>query len=82
MSSVDWRDQIFEVFQDHDIKQVYHVPDAGHARLIEHCQRSNSIHTIALTTEEEGVAIAAGGCLGIVAVLELLKRLLHARLTA
>ena len=31
----DWRDQIFEVFQDHDIKQVYHVPDAGHSRLIE-----------------------------------------------
>ena len=28
------------------------------------------------------LAIAAGGCLGIVAVLELLKRLLHARLTA
>ncbi len=28
------------------------------------------------------LAIAAGGCLGLVAVLELLKRLLHARLTA
>ena len=25
----DWRDQIFEVFQDHDVKQVYHVPDAS-----------------------------------------------------
>ncbi len=63
-ATVDWRDQIFEVFQDHDIKQVYHVPDAGHARLIEHCQRSNSIRTVALTTEEEGVAIAAGAWLG------------------
>ena len=36
----DWRDQIFDVLQTHDIKQVYHVPDAGHSRLIEHCQRS------------------------------------------
>ena len=63
-SVVEWRDEIFEVFKDHDIKQVYHVPDAGHARLIEHCQRSNSIRTIALTTEEEGVAIAAGAWLG------------------
>src|SRR5579862_8003747 len=63
-SPAEWRDQIFEVFQDHDIKQVYHVPDAGHARLIEACQRSNSIRTVPLTTEEEGVAIAAGAWLG------------------
>ena len=62
--SPDWRDQIFEVLQDHDIRQVYHVPDAGHARLIEACQRSNSIRTVPLTTEEEGVAIAAGAWLG------------------
>jgi sulfopyruvate decarboxylase alpha subunit len=60
----DWRDDIFTVFQDHDIKQVYHVPDAGHSRLIEACQTSNSIRTLALTTEEEGIAIAAGAWLG------------------
>ena len=63
-TAIEWRDQIFEVFQDHDIKQVYHVPDAGHSRLIEACQRSNSIRTVALTTEEEGVALAAGAWLG------------------
>jgi len=63
-SKVDWRDQIFEVFQDHDIKQVYHVPDAGHGRLIEACQKSNSIRTLALTTEEEGIALLAGAWLG------------------
>ena len=60
----DWRDDIFEVFQDHDIKQVYHVPDAGPSRLIEACQKSNSVRTLALTTEEEGIAIAAGAWLG------------------
>ena len=63
-TSADWRDEIFEVLQTHDIKQVYHVPDAGHSRLIEHCQRSNSIRTVPLTTEEEGIALAAGAWLG------------------
>ena len=60
----DWRDQIFEVLRAHDIRQAYHVPDAGHARLIEACQRSPSIRTVVLTTEEEGVALAAGAWLG------------------
>ena len=63
-TSADWRDEIFEVLQTHDIKQVYHVPDAGHSRLIEQCQRSNSIRTVPLTTEEEGIALAAGAWLG------------------
>src|SRR3979409_1628086 len=63
-TSADWRDQIFDVLQSHDIKQVYHVPDAGHSRLIEHCQRSSTIRTVVLTTEEEGVALAAGAWLG------------------
>ena len=63
-TSADWRDEIFEVLQTHDIKQVYHVPDAGHSRLIEACQKSNSIRTLALTTEEEGIAVAAGAWLG------------------
>ena len=63
-NTADWRDQIFEVLQSHDVRQVYHVPDAGHSRLIEHCQRSNSIRTVPLTTEEEGIALAAGAWLG------------------
>ena len=63
-TGADWRDEIFEVLQTHDIKQVYHVPDAGHSRLIEQCQRSNSIRTVPLTTEEEGIALAAGAWLG------------------
>ena len=62
--TVDWHDQIFEVLQNHEIKQVYHVPDAGHGWLIEACQTSNAIETVTLTTEEEGVALAAGAWLG------------------
>ena len=60
----DWREQIFEVLRAHDIRQAYHVPDAGHARLIAACQNSGTIRTVALTTEEEGVALAAGAWLG------------------
>ena len=62
--TVDWHDQIFETLQDHDVKQVYHVPDAGHGRLIQACQKSNSMRTLALTTEEEGIPLAAGAWLG------------------
>jgi sulfopyruvate decarboxylase alpha subunit len=63
-ATIDWRDDIFQVLQDHDIKQVYHVPDAGHSKVIEACQKSNSIRTLALTTEEEGIPLAAGAWLG------------------
>ena len=48
----DWRDDIFEVFQDHDIKQVYHVPDAGHSRLIARCREDDEIEDIALIAVE------------------------------
>jgi len=64
VATIDWHDQIFETLQDHDVKQVYHVPDAGHGKLIEACQKSNSIRTVALTTEEEGIPLAAGAWLG------------------
>ncbi len=64
VAKTDWHDDIFDVLQDHDIKQVYHVPDAGHGRLIEACQKSNSMRTLALTTEEEGIPLAAGAWLG------------------
>ncbi len=60
----DWRGQIFELLRTHDVRQVYHLPDAGHAALIEACQTSESIRTVLLTTEEEGVALAAGAWLG------------------
>jgi sulfopyruvate decarboxylase alpha subunit len=63
-AGADWRDQIFDVLQAHDIRQVYHVSDAGHSKLIERCQRSNAMRTVPLTTEEEGIAIAAGAWLG------------------
>ncbi len=60
----DWPDRIFDAFQRADIRQVGYVPDAGHARLIERCKADPAIEDVALTTEEEGIALAAGAWLG------------------
>jgi sulfopyruvate decarboxylase alpha subunit len=61
---VDWPDQLFDVLKRAEIKQVGYVPDAGHSRLIERCKADNGIRDVVLTTEEEGVALAAGAWLG------------------
>ena len=60
----DWRDEIFAVLKAAEIRQVGYVPDAGHARLIELCHDDPEIRAVPLTTEEEGVALAAGAWLG------------------
>lgn len=59
-----WPDRLFDVFKRSDIRQVGYVPDAGHARLIERCRADAGIRDVVLTTEEEGVALAAGAWLG------------------
>ena len=63
-SPPDWPDRLFDSFKRGGIRQVGYVPDAGHARLIERCRADPQIHDVALTTEEEGVALAAGAWLG------------------
>jgi sulfopyruvate decarboxylase alpha subunit len=59
-----WQDRLFDVLKRADIRQVGYVPDAGHARLIERCKADPAIRDVVLTTEEEGVALAAGAWLG------------------
>ncbi len=59
-----WQDQLFDAVKAADIRQVGYVPDAGHARLIERCGADPQIRDVVLTTEEEGVALAAGAWLG------------------
>ena len=60
----NWPEQIFEVLKRAEIRQVGYVPDAGHSRLIKLCQADPQMHTVSLTTEEEGIALAAGAWLG------------------
>ena len=59
-----WPDQLYEVLKRAEVRQVGYVPDAGHARLIQRCKADNDISDVVLSTEEEGVALAAGAWLG------------------
>ena len=64
MSEPQWVQGVYDVLRRHDITQVAYVPDAGLATLIRRCQLDEAMCTIPLTTEEEGVALAAGAWLG------------------
>jgi len=63
-ATVEWPDQLFATLKRAGVRQVGYVPDAGHSRLIARCRADDDIHDVALTTEEEGVALAAGAWLG------------------
>ena len=59
-----WPSQLFETIKRRGVRQVGYVPDAGHAQLIDRCRADADIHDVVLTTEEEGIALAAGAWLG------------------
>jgi sulfopyruvate decarboxylase alpha subunit len=59
-----WPDQIHRELAEANIRLVGYVPDAGHKRLIELCQADRSMRAVVLTTEEEGIGLAAGAWLG------------------
>jgi sulfopyruvate decarboxylase alpha subunit len=60
----DWPGDIFAVLENYGVRQATFVPDGGHASLITRIQQSGKIRAITLTTEEEGVALAAGAWIG------------------
>ncbi|MBL4719871.1 MAG: phosphonopyruvate decarboxylase [Alphaproteobacteria bacterium] len=62
--TIDWRSDIFNVLRGQNLTQICHVPDAGHAVLIDRCVAQNDMTVISLTTEEEGVGVLAGAWLG------------------
>jgi sulfopyruvate decarboxylase alpha subunit len=59
-----WQERIFTLLKEADVRQVAYVPDAGHAHVIRRVQADPAMRGIVLTTEEEGVALAAGAWLG------------------
>jgi sulfopyruvate decarboxylase alpha subunit len=59
-----WPKDIYQAFKQAHIRQASYVPDAGHGQLIELLHADSEIQTTVLTTEEEGVALAAGAWLG------------------
>ena len=59
-----WPETIHRELAAAQIRLVGYVPDAGHKRLIELCQADNSMRAVVLSTEEEGIGLAAGAWLG------------------
>jgi sulfopyruvate decarboxylase TPP-binding subunit len=47
-----------------NVTQFAYVPDAGHRVLIDRSLADPEVHSVALTTEEEGVALLCGADLG------------------
>jgi sulfopyruvate decarboxylase alpha subunit len=60
----DWPAAIHRALRSHGVRQVSYVPDAGHRRLIELCHADKTMTAVPLTTEEEGIGLAAGAWLG------------------
>ena len=63
-ATIDWPAEIHRVLKEAGVRQVAYVPDAGHKILIERSIADPGVHAVALTTEEEGVALLAGADLG------------------
>ena len=59
-----WPDALFQVLRSAGVGLMAYVPDAGHSTLIRRFNDDPAMITNVLTTEEEGVAIAAGAWLG------------------
>jgi sulfopyruvate decarboxylase TPP-binding subunit len=60
----DWPAEIHRELAAAGVATVGYVPDAGHKRLIELCQADKKMRAVVLTTEEEGIGLAAGAWLG------------------
>jgi len=64
LAAPDWPRDIHRILRANGVRQVSYVPDAGHRRLIELCHADRGITSVVLTTEEEGIGLAAGAWLG------------------
>src|SRR6266446_5121277 len=60
----DWPREVHRALAKAQVRIVGYVPDAGHSRLIELCQGDRKMLSVVLTTEEEGIGLAAGAWLG------------------
>src|SRR6478672_2001273 len=64
MPQPSWQAQVYAALKSARIVQLGYVPDAGHAHLIEAAHADTGMRATVLTTEEEGIALAAGAWLG------------------
>lgn len=59
-----WPEAIHKELSGAGVRVVGYVPDAGHKRLIELCHTDPNMRAVVLSTEEEGIGLAAGAWLG------------------
>jgi len=59
-----WQDELYDLLRRSNVTQFAYVPDAGHRILIDRSLADHGAISVALTTEEEGVALIAGADLG------------------
>lgn len=59
-----WPHELFQCLQRQGISLVAHVPDAGHATLLELCDADTGIDVVTLTSEEDGVGVLCGAWAG------------------
>ena len=59
-----WPEQVHRELKSAGVRIVGYVPDAGHKRLIELCHADRTMRAVVLSTEEEGIGLAAGAWLG------------------
>src|SRR5258707_3796645 len=59
-----WQNELYDLLRRHRVTQFAYVPDAGHRVLIELLVADPEARSVALATEEEGVALLAGADLG------------------
>lgn len=62
--SDEWSGEAYRLLKAHGVKTVGFVPDAGLTELINACDADNDIRAVVMTTEEEGIGLAAGAWLG------------------
>ena len=59
-----WPSEVYRSLKAANVRQMAYVPDAGHTDLIKLFHADPEVTANVLTSEEEGVAIAAGAWLG------------------
>ena len=68
-----WPDALYDLLRANGVAQFCYVPDAGHKVLIDRSLADPDVHSVPLTTEEEGVAMVAGADLGGVRAVLLMQ---------
>jgi sulfopyruvate decarboxylase alpha subunit len=64
MPAEGWPGQVHRALARAGVRLVGYVPDAGLKRLIELCRADRRLRAVPLSTEEEGIGLAAGAWLG------------------